>query len=150
MFIFAEEEVFIHTLWFDQPWLFWDPTDALIHGLHERRNTVALLHSNWLYRYKLFGEWVSRKTVAQPHAAVALVMLGMQNFFEWVTWHFQCLDFIASSISDELERVCKEAVIAQSRYYHSICLDGLKKMLENFTYAIYCLRFERDISRIHV
>jgi hypothetical protein len=36
-------------------------------------------------------------------------------------------------MTDDLERICKEAVVAQFRYYPDICLEGLRKTMRNLS-----------------
>jgi hypothetical protein len=36
-------------------------------------------------------------------------------------------------MSDDLERIWKEAAMAYSKYYPGICLDGLRKTTENLS-----------------
>jgi hypothetical protein len=36
-------------------------------------------------------------------------------------------------VNNELERICKEVVVPDLRYYPSICLEGLKKIMINFS-----------------
>jgi hypothetical protein len=39
---------------------------------------------------------------------------------------------------DEVERITREAVVAYSRYYPRICLDGLRKTTENLSQNSRC------------
>jgi hypothetical protein len=52
-------------------------------------------------------------------------------------------------MTDELERIWKEVVVAQSRYYPSVCLEELMKATE-FFFSSPRLRFEPSPCRIQV
>jgi hypothetical protein len=39
-------------------------------------------------------------------------------------------------MTDELERIWKDSVVVQLRHYPCICLEGLRKTMQNFSIAI--------------
>jgi hypothetical protein len=36
-------------------------------------------------------------------------------------------------MNDELERIWKEAIVTQSKYFRGICMEGLRKITDNVT-----------------
>jgi hypothetical protein len=57
-----------------------------------------------------------------------LLVLPRTSCFLWVNLRcYKYLDYIERN--DELERICKEAVVAYLRYYHSIFVQRLKGII---------------------
>jgi hypothetical protein len=48
-------------------------------------------------------------------------------------------------MTDELERICKETIVAYLRYYPRICLEGLRKLKKNLGQDMRCLG--RDLKQ---
>jgi hypothetical protein len=49
-------------------------------------------------------------------------------------------------MTDELERIWKEAVVTLSKCYPRVCLEGLRKTTENIDQDIQCLGWNLNLS----
>lgn len=96
----------------------------------------------------------SNEVLFRLSITVSLVNWGGISFPYAIKRRFQVRDYAASDgrITDELERIWKEAVMVYSKYCTDICPKGPRKTAKSPPQCgepVYHPRFELSISRTH-